>query len=354
MSKAVVKYENKGHRVDEVMIVKCEFNKEFTVYLSKNIHKNVKSYNGGGSWIFTGGASINQMILEKVVAIFGVEEEVTISSKEISPAHAPKTTESKKENKVKEEIKTTENEVIVKTIEELPNITTENGVIVEKDKTETTDEIKHFGVCYYKGSMKIQIDLRGCKTKEDVNDRFSEACWKQNFNMNHDDDLVNPGELSTATIDFGKNYISIDDKQGRECYYVEICDCLKDSIELYVKLGKKEIAYHNSNNDWFIINGNYKDREKIADEGIKIQEYAVVNIESDSYESVEEFNKEISSGYWRFYLYTADNEKIILEDNYGCFHFFDTEDELYDFIKPEYSQAEDEMFEDYIDECLQD
>ena len=113
-------------------------------------------------------------------------------------------------------------------------------------------------------------------------------------------------------------------------------------------------AYFNENNNWHLINGNFKDEERIEDEEINLDDYEIVKIQSDNYESVEEFNEEISNGGWKFYLYTADDGKIIMEDKYGSFHFFDTEEQLHDFIKPEDFETEDEMIEDYIDECLQD
>lgn len=107
------------------------------------------------------------------------------------------------------------------------------------------------------------------------------------------------------------------------------------SLNLELRQEKQNAYFHESNN-FYIINGNYKDEERIIDDDINLEDYTIIKIESDSYSSVEDFNEEISAGCWKFYLYTADDGKIIMEDGkYGSFHFFDTEEQLYSFIKPE-------------------
>lgn len=155
-----------------------------------------------------------------------------VFTKDVSPAPAPKNEEPKKVEKI-ETVKE-ENQVIrIEQIELSELIKIENGIIVAKEEMidEEIEEIE----------LKIEIDLINCETIEDVASAFKLATGNS-FDMDYDDDLNNCENLSNAVVFYSKNYISIDDKSGNECYYNEICDTVKDSIDLYYYNAiKKEI-----------------------------------------------------------------------------------------------------------------
>lgn len=81
----------------------------------------------------------------------------------------------------------------------------------------------------------------------------------------------------------------------------------------------KEIAYHNENSNWYLINDNYKDAETIEDEEIDLTKYQIVKIESS-----ETGNDELDEV---FYVWEAENGVWFLEEE-GYFKKFESLEKL--------------------------
>lgn len=98
-----------------------------------------------------------------------------------------------------------------------------------------------------------------------------------------------------------------------------------------------KVAYFNKQNNWYIINGNFRDEERLEEDEINLDDYQIVEIESDSFKEIEEIeNEEVSSGCFDFYTYSAGDGKVILEDRSGCFHFFDNVESLKNYLIDRY------------------
>ena len=92
-----------------------------------------------------------------------------------------------------------------------------------------------------------------------------------------------------------------------------------EKIEVKEVVEIKEIAYHNENSNWYLINDNYKDAETIEEEEIDLTKYQIVKIESS-----ETGNDELDEV---FYVWEAENGVWFLEEE-GYFKKFESLEKL--------------------------
>ena len=91
-------------------------------------------------------------------------------------------------------------------------------------------------------------------------------------------------------------------------------------------------AYYNKNTNWYMINGNYKDIEMIKEEGIDLNQFEIVNIESS--ECDIDYGFDSMNGVAKCYTWEADDGAWFLEEE-GCFTMFNGCEELEIFMNTE-------------------